>query len=137
MWWIILAMIIFVIGMIIYAAGINGSTDAVVFGIILTIISCLFYTIGLISIFTGYPVNEFSLPVYEVCEVISVTPSNENDNGWVTLLKLPDGQFRLFELYGDKPEIGTIKVQGNRTLKPFPAPVQLAPETKSAEANSP
>lgn len=75
----------------------------------------------------GYPAGKISLPVYGVCEVIHQTPAiRKGENGqeqqnFITMLKLTNGRFRLISL-DQALNPGLWKVRPDFKLEPFPAP---------------
>ena len=92
-------------------------------GIVLIIISQVFYSLGLIKFISGYPAFTDDLQANEVCEMVYTTPTINNSHPespvYITLIQLSDGQFRLFKL-NKEPVKGTVKVQNDYSLRPFP-----------------
>lgn len=94
-------------------------------GSLLMVIGILVGAIGVSSSFNGYATNQEKLPVHGVCEVLYTTAIDADVSQTGVLIKLPDGQLRLFQL-PEKPAIGLAKIQPDLSLQPFsvsPAPV--------------
>ena len=96
-------------------------------GIIFIVCSLLIYSLELHTELSGYPADFNNLPVYGVGEVVYTEPAADSQNTWLTLIRLPNSELRLFAL-PSQPEIGSVKVQPDRSLKPYPATNQPATE---------
>ena len=135
MWFFVIGIIFLILTIIgIFACSDDYESILIILGFWFLSIIC--YTFGLDMIFSGYPIGSKNLPIYGVCEVITVKPVSDESNKWITLMQLPDGDFRLFQLT-EKPEIGTVKIQKDYSLKPFSLPDKSALGNKNAEAVSP
>jgi len=83
----------------------------------------------------GSPNYKRALDINSVCEVIYTEKDADNSqevetkSQWITLIKMPDSQYRLFTL-DSQPSIGLVKVNKDRQLEPFPV------ESKKIEAST-
>jgi len=135
---IILGIIILVLSLIVlFASGVcigEKDNDAGIFFILATIflfLGFVIYSVGITTTYQGYASSRSELPVHGVCEVLYTSPTTPSSVTGV-LIKLPDGQLRLFQL-SERPEIGLVKVQSDYSLKPFTLVSVIPPEIESTE----
>lgn len=107
-----------------YSDGSKGGGPFIA-AVIFTALGLLLFAMLIFNNVVGYSAPSHMLPINGVCKVIFVQeeidkdPKTENIHStFITLIKLPDDQLRIFRL-DDKLELGFIKVLPDYQLIPF------------------
>ena len=133
-----------IIGLILMMSSYTTRPERILFMILSSISLCCaafsFIEFGE-KISKGYPTNNKALGAYNIYEIVYAEKlsiadqETETGNEWITLMRMTNGQYRLFTL-DSQPSIGLVKVNKDRQLEPFPVESQKAEASTQEVENS-